>query len=137
MDTYRIGEVAELTGVTVEALRYYEQRGLLKAPSRTPSGYRTYGTDAVGRVRFIRQAQALGLTLEQIHELLREHRTTATCRRVHDLLTRRLADVDAQIRALRELRKVLDTRRRACEQALDCGSETACPTLKELQHETH
>ena len=133
MRTYRIGEIAELTGVSVAALRFYEARGLLQAPPRSGGGYRRYAPGAVRRVRFIRQAQALGLSLDQVHELLREHRGRAACRRVHDLLLRRLADVDQQMSELRRLRRSLAMRRRSCAQALGCAGEPACPTLQRLE----
>jgi DNA-binding transcriptional MerR regulator len=66
----RIGEVVTHTGVPAATLRYYERRGLIRAPQRTASGYRTYGIDAITRLRFVRRAQDLGFTLDQIRELL-------------------------------------------------------------------
>lgn len=66
----RIGEVAARTDVTIETLRYYERIGLLPAASRQPSGYRRYDGDALMRVRFIRSAQDLGFTLQEIGGLL-------------------------------------------------------------------
>ena len=59
-----IGKVAEQTGVSAQGIRYYEREGLLPAPNRTHTGYRLYGTEVVGRLNFIRQARALGLSLE-------------------------------------------------------------------------
>ncbi|HVD13202.1 MAG TPA: MerR family transcriptional regulator [Actinomycetota bacterium] len=67
----RIGEVAELAGVNVETLRYYERRGLLAAPERSPAGHRAYDEDAVRFVRAIKEAQGLGFTLAEIEEHLR------------------------------------------------------------------
>ena len=60
---YRIGEIAERTGVSVETLRYYEKRRLLNAPARTEGGFRVYSVAVVHQVKFIKQAQSLGLTL--------------------------------------------------------------------------
>ena len=57
MDGLKTGEVAKKGGVNLETIRYYERRGLLPKPPRTPSGYRTFGTDAVRRLRFIKHAQ--------------------------------------------------------------------------------
>ena len=66
----RIGEVAAEAAVNIQTLRYYERVGLLPAPDRHPSGYRSYARDAVRRVRFIKRAQELGFTLAEIGELL-------------------------------------------------------------------
>ena len=66
----RIGELTERSGVPSTALRYYEQTGLLPAPSRTSAGYRVYDTEVLPRLRFIRSAQAVGLSLADIREIL-------------------------------------------------------------------
>src|SRR5260370_39379593 len=66
----RTGEVAAEAGVNVQTLRYYERRGILAKPKRAPSGYREYAPDAVRLIRFIKRAQQLGFTLEEIEELL-------------------------------------------------------------------
>jgi DNA-binding transcriptional MerR regulator len=133
--TYRIGEIAQRTGVTVETLRYYEKRRLLNAPPRTEGGFRLYSNDAVQQVRFIKQAQSLGLTLDDVQQLLlgRQRRAhAAACRRVRDLLTRRMEDIDARIRELRECRRTLHEHSVACEQALAAAADPACPTIEAL-----
>jgi MerR family copper efflux transcriptional regulator len=66
----RIGELARQSGVPATALRYYEQLGLLPDPDRTESGYRAYGEEAVDRLAFIRAAQAVGLTLAEMRQVL-------------------------------------------------------------------
>lgn len=133
--SYRIGEVARLTGVSVEALRFYERRRLLDQPARTDGGMRRYGDDVLQRVRFIKQAQTLGLTLDNIGQLVNGHslRSRTGCRRVHDLLTRRIADIDARVAELRALKKTLEQHRRACATALDARPEPTCPTLEVLE----
>lgn len=70
MHGLRIGEVARQAGVNVETLRYYERAGLVDAPPRTASGYRAYPEATVSRIRFIRQAKALGFSLQEIADLL-------------------------------------------------------------------
>jgi MerR family mercuric resistance operon transcriptional regulator len=65
----RIGQLAEQTGVTVQTVRYYERRGLLKKTARLASGYRYYSTDAIQRIRFIKRSQELGYTLAEIGPL--------------------------------------------------------------------
>ncbi|TDT30911.1 heavy metal-responsive transcriptional regulator [Naumannella halotolerans] len=100
----RIGEVSERTGVATSTIRYYEDQGLLPAPSRTASGYRDYGDRAVSRIRFVRQGQAAGLQLDEIAEILAIHDSgRAPCCRVTDLLQDRLSKVEQQIADLQAL----------------------------------
>ena len=66
----KIGELARQTGLSIKTIRYYERRGLLEQPPRTQGGYRLYGLEEVARVRFIQRAKLLGLTLEEIRELV-------------------------------------------------------------------
>ncbi len=65
-----IGRLAQASGVGVQTLRYYERRGLLSRVTRTPGGYRQFPEEEIRRIRFIRRAQGLGFTLEEIAELL-------------------------------------------------------------------
>jgi DNA-binding transcriptional MerR regulator len=104
----RIGELTERSGVPSTALRYYEQVGLLPAPSRTSSGYRSYDADVLPRLKFIRAAQAVGLSLTDIHEILRIRDSgSAPCRHVVSLLEQRRVEVAARIRELRQLERDL------------------------------
>ena len=133
--TYRIGEIAQQTGVSVETLRFYEKRRLLNAPPRTQGGFRLYTEDAVQQVRFIKQAQSLGLTLDDVQQLLtgRQRRPhVASCRRVRDLLTRRIEDIDARIKELREFRQTLNEHLVACDRALAAAGDPECPTIEAL-----
>ena len=133
--TYRIGEIAQQLGVSVETLRYYEKRRLLKAPPRTEGGFRLYSEDAVQRVRFIKQAQSLGLTLEDVQQLLPGHQRrpqAASCRKVRDLLTRRIEDIDTRLSELRAFRRTLQGHLAACDQALAVAGDPACPTIEAL-----
>src|SRR5215218_2667550 len=66
----KIGELARQTGLSIKTIRYYESRGLLEQPPRTQGGYRLYGPEEVARLRFVRRAKMLGLTLEEIRELV-------------------------------------------------------------------
>ena len=74
----RVGEIAERAGVNVETLRYYERRGLLPAPERTPSGHRRYDEETVRLLRAIKEAQAVGFTLAEIAEYLRATRRSGS-----------------------------------------------------------
>ena len=132
---YRIGEIAERTGVSVETLRYYEKRRLLNAPARTDGGFRVYSDTVVQQVTFIKQAQSLGLTLDDIQQLaagrLRTHHAPS-CRKVRDLLTRRIEDIDARMKELRAFRRTLHEHLTACDRALAAAAEPACPTIEAL-----
>jgi DNA-binding transcriptional MerR regulator len=133
--TYRIGEIAQQTGVSVETLRFYEKRRLLNAPPRTQGGFRLFTDDAVQQVRFIKQAQSLGLTLDDVQQLLtgRQRRPhVASCRKVRDLLTRRIEDIDARIKELREFRRTLNEHLVACDRALAAAGDPECPTIEAL-----
>ncbi len=132
--TYRIGEIARLTGLSVETLRYYERRRLLRTPARSTGGFRRYTDDVLHRLRFIKQAQSLGMTLDDVHQLVasQPNRSRTACRRVHDLLARRVAEIDARMQELRRLRRTLDAHRRSCARALSDTDDPACPTLHEL-----
>ena len=134
-ERYRIGEIAELTDVSVEALRYYEQRGLLRTPPRTDGGLRRYGPDAVEQVNFIKQAQALGLTLQDIQHLIVDgrQRKGADCRRVRELLARHIATIDRRLQDLKQLRQTLSDHLAACDATLQKPGQPACPTLNALQ----
>ena len=132
---YRIGEIAERTGVTVETLRYYEKRRLLSASARTEGGFRLYSDAAVRQVTFIKQAQSLGLTLDDIQQLAAGRLRTnhaPSCRKVRDLLTSRIEDIDARIKELRKFRRTLDEHLAACDRALASAPEPACPTIDAL-----
>jgi MerR family copper efflux transcriptional regulator len=104
----RIGELTQRSGVPSTALRYYEQAGLLPTPRRTPAGYRVYDADALPRLKFIRAAQAVGLSLADIRQILQiRDDGTAPCRHVVALVERRRAEVADRIRQLRRLEREL------------------------------
>ena len=132
-DGYRIGQVAQMAGVTPDAIRYYERLGVLPRPPRTAGGLREYGDEVLPRVRFIQQAQALGLTLKDVKELVANEGRAGQqrCRRVRDLLKTRLADVDARIREMQAFRRTLRTHLNECERALE-QERPVCPVMIEL-----
>jgi len=118
-----IGKLASAGGVGVETIRFYQRRGLLAEPARE-AGIRRYGTDDVRRLRFIRQAQAAGFTLEQIRELL-DLDAGEDRRRAHALATSRIADLDRKIRDLKSARDALKRLAFECQE----GSAGPCPIL--------
>jgi len=104
----KIGEVARRAGVRVQTLHFYERTGLLPKPRRSSTDYRLYSRDAIDRVAFIKKAQQLGLTLEEIKDILglKDH-GVPPCRRVAELGERRLLALDAEIAKLRKFRSTL------------------------------
>lgn len=125
--TLRIGEVAAATGMSVEALRFYEQRGLLGRPARTASGYRAYDASVVERLAFIKRAQAIGFSLDEIAEILEMRgRGETPCLEVREAARRKLAELDARLRELRRYRNELartldDWDERGIEEGRFCG----------------
>ena len=104
----QIGELARVVGVNPKTIRYYEEIGVLPPPERAPNGYRTYDGDAVDRLQFIKEAQATGLTLDEITSVLElREQGSSTCQHVLALLDHHLQDLDARIRALKETRREL------------------------------
>jgi MerR family copper efflux transcriptional regulator len=104
----KIGEVSKRSGVGVEALRFYEKGGLLDSPSRTYSGYRVYGEDVLERLAFIKRAQALGFSLDEIRRIIDDARKgESPCDEVREIVRRRLAELDERMRELRLYRKEL------------------------------
>jgi len=125
----RIGEVASRSGVSIDTVRYYERLRLLPSPPRTEGGFRVFTMAAVARVQFIKQAQELGLSLDEIKTLLMTG-GARECRRVRDLLRAKLKDLDERIRLMQEFRQTLFTHFHACEQAInDQGDAAECPVM--------
>ncbi len=104
----KIGELAKATGLTTKTIRYYELHRLLEDPERTESGYRMYGEADVERLEFVKKAKRLGLSLEEIREILILHeQSQAPCVHVLALLGRKLEQVEEIIRELEEFRREL------------------------------
>lgn len=103
-----IGEVAQRAGVSAPTIRYYESVGLLTAPRRTAAGYRRYGDTTVDELRFIKKAQGLGFSLDEVAEILQLTRSGQTpCSHVLSLGHRHLAAVADRIRQLERFRDSL------------------------------
>jgi len=106
----KIGELATTASVTTKTVRYYESIGLVPEPQRTESGYRDYGPEAVERLRFIRDAQATGLTLAEIQSVLELKDAGArSCDHTRRLVERHLDEIDTQIALLQAAREELLT----------------------------
>lgn len=120
----KIGELGSRTGLSTKTLRYYESIGLLPEPERTPSGYRDYDDTAVERVRFVRDAQATGLSLAEISSVLElKDAGSTSCQHTRALLERHVQELDAQIERLTQARAELAAMA-ARASALDPGACT-------------
>jgi MerR family Zn(II)-responsive transcriptional regulator of zntA len=125
----RIGELAEHAGVTTKTIRFYEGRGLVPPPERAANGYREYEPDVVARLAFIRAAQASGLTLREIAQVLAvRDGGDAPCQHVRGLLVDKLAELDHKIDELVGMRGVLEAlaTEGADVQPEDCPPEAIC-----------
>lgn len=124
----KIGELAALAGVPAATVRYYERRGLIAEPARSASGYRQYGPQAAERIRFIRRAQGLGFSLEEIEELLALRvDDPASCAEVATKTRAKIAEVRRRIGELERLEGVLS------RLAAMCAGRTVtseCPVLE-------
>ena len=106
--TLKIGEVAKLSGVGIEALRFYEKNGLLDRPGRTYSGYRMYDESVLERLSFIKKAQLLGFTLDEIRELIDHKRHGENpCEHVRAKVKSRLSDLSERIEQMVQYRDEL------------------------------
>ncbi|HSS17413.1 MAG TPA: heavy metal-responsive transcriptional regulator [Candidatus Dormibacteraeota bacterium] len=104
----RIGAIAKKAGVGVQTLHYYERIGLLPKPARSAANYRLYSFEALRRVRFIKKAQAVGFTLEEIRQILDlKNQGRAPCRRVTELGEKHLQEIDARLADLRRYRRAV------------------------------
>lgn len=123
----RSGEIAAEAGVNVETLRYYERRGILKDPRRGASRFRRYPASVVDVVRFIKAAQELGFSLEEIEELLAlRNDTSRSCREVKSAAQLKMDDIEVKLRRLRRMKKALAGLIAACSTD---GSTRECPIL--------
>jgi len=125
----RIGEVAAGAGVSVDTVRYYERLKLWPRARRTSGNFRLFGSDSVQRVQFIKQAQDLGFSLDEIKGLLATG-GAEECQRVHDLLSEKLRELDGRLTSMRKFRRVLVPHLAECERELrEHGQDACCPVV--------
>lgn len=104
----KIGEVAKQSGVGIETLRFYERTGLLGRPARTQSGYRLYDPEVLERLDFIKRAQVLGFSLDEIRQIIAEKQAGGSpCQAVRDVVRTRLAELDEHMREMGRYRNEL------------------------------
>jgi Hg(II)-responsive transcriptional regulator len=124
-----ITETAREAGVNTQTLRYYERRGLLPRPPRRGSGYRDYSDDAVRIVRFIKRAQELGFSLDEIEQLIRLRGVRRGERqRVRAIAERKVVEIDKKIAQLQSMRAALDHLIASCQR----GGAAECPIIDAL-----
>lgn len=125
------GALARAAGVHVETLRFYERQGLLAPPRRTSAGYRQYPADAVGRLRFIKRAQALGFSLNDVAALLSLRTAPGRQRaRVKRLAEEKLSVIAGKIRDLQRMETSL---RALAESCSGVGPLHGCPIIEALE----
>jgi MerR family mercuric resistance operon transcriptional regulator len=120
--------VAAAAGVNVETIRYYQRRGLLEEPAKPLGGYRNYPMEMVKRLRFIKRAQALGFTLEDVSGLLQLNDTDA-CEKTRHLATRKLTLIEERIAELATMRDALAKLVGQCDRKL---KRDVCPIIEIL-----
>jgi DNA-binding transcriptional MerR regulator len=126
----KIGEVAQRAGIGAKAIRFYEAKGVIPRPARGENGYRLYGPETVDVLRFIKQAQGLGLTLDEIKEIVAIRQGgRAPCTHVHQLLHSKAAELDRKLKDLLMLRQRLRQSLGAWAQR-PRGRGTVCPHIE-------
>ena len=126
-----IGALARAANVNVETIRYYQRVGLIKEPRKPPSGYRHYPDESVARIRFIKRAQQLGFSLQEIAQLLQLG--DGRCADVRQRAEEKREQIDKQIQDLTKLRTTLDSLIQACQKGKD---EQPCPIVQTLAGQT-
>jgi MerR family mercuric resistance operon transcriptional regulator len=127
--TLTIGALAEAAGVNVETIRFYQRKGLMQEPDRPPGGIRRYGKADLARVRFIKSAQRLGFSLDEIADLLRLE-DGSHCNEAREQAEHKLADVRAKLADLQLIETVLKELVQRCCAA---SGEVRCPMIQALQ----
>ncbi|HSG46555.1 MAG TPA: heavy metal-responsive transcriptional regulator [Longimicrobiales bacterium] len=127
----RIGELAEMAGVGVQTVRYYERRGLLPEPSREESGYRKYADGDLARLRFIVKAKSLGFTLSEIRDLLALRVDPGST--ADDVRRRAQSKLDGVDARLRDLGRIRDALSRLVETCQAHGDAEECALLHALE----
>ncbi|MFZ5463895.1 MAG: Hg(II)-responsive transcriptional regulator [Pseudomonadota bacterium] len=131
MATFTIAQLAQAAGVGVESIRFYQRKGLLETPPRPAQGIRRYGERDVARVRFIKSAQRIGFTLDEIAQLLKLD-DGIHCAEARAIAERKLLEVRRRLHDLWRIEQAL------AELVIECGSrrgKVSCPVIARLQSE--
>lgn len=120
---YTISQLARAAEVPATTVRYYERIGLVEPDDRNAANYRLYSEESLRKLKFIRAAQAIGFTLDDVKALVSAPtKSNTSCREVQSLMEKRLAEVDQQLKALRHVQRVLKASLEKCRHSeqLDC-----------------
>ncbi|MDQ3062164.1 MAG: heavy metal-responsive transcriptional regulator [Acidobacteriota bacterium] len=129
----QIGEIATHSGVSVDTVRYYERLKLLPRAARSGGGFRMFSTETVERIHFIKQAQEMGFSLNEIKQLFSTGGENQ-CRAVRELLLKKLSDLESKINQMRNFKKVLNRHLDECDNELKAhGDESACPVMVTIE----
>ena len=127
----RIGSVAKESGLPIKTIRYYDDLGLLKTFGRTEGNYRLFNSDVFGRLRFIKRAQGLGLSLLEIKEFLEVHdQGNLPCDHIRVKLEDKLSQIEQQIQQLQILKQELNGLLSGWEALPEHPEETICPIIE-------
>lgn len=129
---WTIGRLAQEAGVSVETIRFYQRRGLLREPPRPLGGIRRYRPEDGARVRFIKSAQRMGFSLDEIHRLLQLDQGMQ-CKAAAGLALHHLDEVRKRLRDLKRLEMMLS---RLLEQCHQDGGKVACPLIASLYEDS-
>lgn len=133
VETLTISRLARLGGVNLETVRYYEREGLLPRAPRTRSGYRIFPKDTAQRLRFIKRAQQLGFSLDEIRDLLALRVQQGTGRdQIRARAEAKLSDIEQKIQTLTAMKRALAQLTKQCS---GCGPISECPILESLDHD--
>jgi len=125
----QIGEIAAHSGVSVDTVRYYEKLKLLPRAARSGGGYRMFPAEAVERIKFIKQAQEMGFSLDEVKRLFSTGGANQ-CREVRELLLEKLVELERKINQMQDFKKVLNRHLDECDNELKAhGDQSACPVL--------
>ncbi len=125
---YTIGQVSKLSGVGIEAIRFYEREGVIPKPPRTESGYRLYPADILRRLHFIKRAQELGFSLREISQLIAIRVTAkSNCGEVKRRAEKKLDEIEQKIK---DLKKMQVTLKKVTEACIASRPIEDCPILK-------
>ena len=132
----KIGQLAKQAGLSIDAIRFYERKGLLKKPARSESGFRLFSSGDVANLKFVRKAQELGFSLEEIHALiiLRDQDTQA-CEHVQQRLEQKLTVIRQKIGELKTLEEELRAGLGKCRREISKGHDShgkSCPVLEQI-----
>ena len=131
----QIGTASRRTGLSIDAIRFYQKSGLLKPPARTAAGYRVFTEAEIAELQFIARAQDLGFSLAEIKELVSlRNEDGRSCPEVRSLIRRKLQSVREKIAGLTELETELSRAMRACDRALraHAAMPRGCPVIERI-----